>query len=271
MICRNLALFILPFPEEAEYESEPASVYVCICVCVRSHVVYNIRWVRRWVRPFEYPIPPGCCPENLPAHILSLKSPFLCLISEFCNLHGPKNSVKERFFQLFYTVFLRMAVFRRTFALAIGTQAPPALLDTPHGESAVGGGSPAAGLQRYLKWFHNSFVERSTRNRNKTRDRQVSDDLESLGKCFAYRSISLTGIRLGAGSYDALSSKKNISKRIYLQWRVWSWLRMNASYRLNTCKSRGSMTEACFSWWRPAHGCVTRIESARYSGIALRK
>ena len=28
---------------------------------------------------------------------------------------------------------------------------------------------------------------------------------------------------------------------ILLQWRVWSWLRMNASYRLNTCKSRGSM------------------------------
>ena len=26
-----------------------------------------------------------------------------------------------------------------------------------------------------------------------------------------------------------------------LQCRVWSWLRMNASYRLNTCKSRGSM------------------------------
>ena len=168
------------------------------------------------VRPFEYPIPPGRCPENLPAHILSLKSPFLCLISEFCNLHGPKNSVKERFFQLFYTVFLRMAVFRRTFALAIGTQAPPALLDTPLGESAVGGGSPAAGLQRYLKWFHNSFVERSTRNRNKTRDRQVSDDLESLGKCFAYRSISLTGIRLGAGSYDALSSKKRIYRKEYI-------------------------------------------------------
>ena len=189
----------------------------------------------------------------------------------FCNLHAPKSPVNRRIFKLFHMFFLRMAVFRRTFALAIGTQAPPALLDTPHGESAVGGGSPAAGLQRYLKWFHNSFVERSTRDRNKTRDRQVSDDLESLGKCFAYRSISLTGIRLGAGSYDALSSKKNISKRIYLQWRVWSWLRMNASYRLNTCKSRGSMTEACFSWWRPAHGCVTRIESARYSGIALRK
>ena len=45
-----------------------------------------------------------------------------------------------------------------------------------------------------------------------------------------------------------------------LQWRVWSWLRMNASYRLNTCKSRGSMKEACFLWWRPAHGWVTRIQ-----------
>ena len=30
-----------------------------------------------------------------------------------------------------------------------------------------------------------------------------------------------------------------------LQCRVWSWLRMNASYRLNTCKSRGSMNLAC--------------------------
>ena len=31
-----------------------------------------------------------------------------------------------------------------------------------------------------------------------------------------------------------------------LQRRVWSWLRMNASYRLNTCKSRG-LNGACFS------------------------
>ena len=26
----------------------------------------------------------------------------------------------------------------------------------------------------------------------------------------------------------------------FIQWRVWSWLRMNASGRLNTCKSRGN-------------------------------
>ena len=49
-------------------------------------------------------------------------------------------------------------------------------------------------------------------------------------------------------------------KKIFLQWRVWSWLRMNASYRLNTCKSRGSMGFACKPRWRPAHGWVTRIQ-----------
>ena len=30
---------------------------------------------------------------------------------------------------------------------------------------------------------------------------------------------------------------------IKLQRRVWSWLRMNASYRLNTCKSRGLLRQ----------------------------
>ena len=56
-----------------------------------------------------------------------------------------------------------------------------------------------------------------------------------------------------------------------LLWRVWSWLRMNASSRLNTCKSRGSMKFACKLWWRPAHGWVTRIQPAPYPGIAQRK
>ena len=67
-----------------------------------------------------------------------------------------------------------------------------------------------------------------------------------------------------------LSVHKKSNKDI-LQWRVWSWLRMNASYRLNTCKSRGSMKFACKLWWRPAHGWVTRIQPAPYHGIARRK
>ena len=44
------------------------------------------------------------------------------------------------------------------------------------------------------------------------------------------------------------------------QRRVWSWLRMNASDRLNTCKSRGSMICSNTDWWRPAHGWVTRMQ-----------
>ena len=58
------------------------------------------------------------------------------------------------------------------------------------------------------------------------------------------------------------------SSIFFLQCRVWSWLRMNASYRLNTCKSRGSMTRACSCWWRPAHGCVTRIQPSPCQGTA---
>ena len=51
-----------------------------------------------------------------------------------------------------------------------------------------------------------------------------------------------------------------------IRWRVWSWLRMNASGRLNTCKSRGSYLRIM----RPAHGCVTRMQSTFHRGIAQR-
>ena len=53
-----------------------------------------------------------------------------------------------------------------------------------------------------------------------------------------------------------------------IQWRVWSWLRMNASGRLNTCKSNGNIG-AC-TRWRVAHGCVTRMQSTFYWRIAFR-
>ena len=38
---------------------------------------------------------------------------------------------------------------------------------------------------------------------------------------------------------DGTRRVKGIEQK-FLQWRVWSWLRMNASGRPNTCKSRGS-------------------------------
>ena len=39
-----------------------------------------------------------------------------------------------------------------------------------------------------------------------------------------------------------------------LNWRVWSWLRLNAGGMPYTCKSNGS-TGAC-TWWRVANGWV---------------
>ena len=51
------------------------------------------------------------------------------------------------------------------------------------------------------------------------------------------------------------------------QRRVWSWLRMNASGRLNTCKSRGSVRVSNNPWRRPAQGCVTREQLALIRGI----
>ena len=63
--------------------------------------------------------------------------------------------------------------------------------------------------------------------------------------------------------------KQSETFKINLLWRVWSWLRMNASGRLNTCKSygiRGSNTLV-----RVAHGCVTRMQPTYNWGIASRK
>ena len=55
----------------------------------------------------------------------------------------------------------------------------------------------------------------------------------------------------------------------FKQRRVWSWLRMNASDRLNTCKSRGS--GGSNTRRRPAHGWVTRMQLAYQRGITRRK
>ena len=55
----------------------------------------------------------------------------------------------------------------------------------------------------------------------------------------------------------------------FKQRRVWSWLRMNASDRLNTCKSRGSTGSN--TGWRPAHWWVTRMQLTYQRGITRRK
>ena len=65
--------------------------------------------------------------------------------------------------------------------------------------------------------------------------------------------------KIEASLAEANSSKINTpilrwnckSKRLnnsLLQWRVWSWLRMNASGRLNTCKSNGKVSSEIHEW-----------------------
>ena len=70
--------------------------------------------------------------------------------------------------------------------------------------------------------------------------------------------------------YDKRIPERGYDKQ-FKQRRVWSWLRMNASDRLNTCKSRGSMVCSNTNWWRPAHGWVTRMQLTYQRGIARRK
>ena len=50
----------------------------------------------------------------------------------------------------------------------------------------------------------------------------------------------LLGEAFGLTWYSLSLITHHLSPKHILQWRVWSWLRMNASYRLNTCKSRGN-------------------------------
>ena len=50
----------------------------------------------------------------------------------------------------------------------------------------------------------------------------------------------LLGEAFGLTWYPLSFITHHLSPKHILQWRVWSWLRMNASYRLNTCKSRGN-------------------------------
>ena len=68
--------------------------------------------------------------------------------------------------------------------------------------------------------------------------------------------------------YDKRIPERGYDKQ-FKQRRVWSWLRMNASDRLNTCKSRGSTGSN--TGWRPAHGWVTRMQLAYQRGITRRK
>ena len=87
--------------------------------------------------------------------------------------------------------------------------------------------------------------------------RKIFERMETTAHKF-----SIYGKVMLAKEIDNMTSnferKLIVSIKTHLQWRVWSWLRMNASGRLNTCKSRGSTGSN--TGWRPANGCGTRTQ-----------
>ena len=114
--------------------------------------------------------------------------------------------------------------------------------------------------------FAATFAKRK-RQKSSLRDLHNSTSSTSIRKInfpdwYRQRSMTL--------DYNNGFRSEDIKKQ-FKQRRVWSWLRMNASDRLNTCKSRGSMICSNTDWWRPAHGWVTRMQLTYQRGIARRK
>ena len=112
--------------------------------------------------------------------------------------------------------------------------------------------------------FAATFAKRK-RQKSSLRDLHNSTSSTSIRKInfpdwYRQRSMTL--------DYNNGFRSEDIRKQ-FKQRRVWSWLRMNASDRLNTCKSRGSTGSN--TGWRPAHGWVTRMQLAYQRGITRRK
>ena len=111
--------------------------------------------------------------------------------------------------------------------------------------------------------FASTFAKRK-RQKSSLRDLHNSTSSTSIRKINFpdwYRQRSMT--------LDYNNGFRSEDIKQFKQRRVWSWLRMNASDRLNTCKSRGSGgSNTCR---RPAHGWVTRMQLAYQRGITRRK
>ena len=111
--------------------------------------------------------------------------------------------------------------------------------------------------------FAATFAKRK-RQKSSLRDLHNSTSSTSIGKLI-FRIDTVKEVWLWTTITD---SGARIIKQ-FKQRRVWSWLRMNASDRLNTCKSRGS--GGSDTRRRPAHGWVTRMQLAYQRGITRRK
>ena len=111
--------------------------------------------------------------------------------------------------------------------------------------------------------FAATFAKRK-RQKSSLRDLHNSTSSTSIGKLI-FRIDTVKEVWLW---YNNGFRSEDIRKQ-FKQRRVWSWLRMNASDRLNTCKSRGSTGSN--TGWRPAHGWVTRMQLTYQRGITRRK
>ena len=137
---------------------------------------------------------------------------------------------------------------------------------------------PASCLKRIRK----EFFEKIYINREVVQEASVWFYVRWMGKrnepinssSLLLRPASITGNRRKGAFYLILEDERSgteitrwefclvvftanikFSSTHILQWRVWSWLRMNAGYRLNTCKSRGN-----------GIGCLHRMDVDRRTG-----
>ena len=145
--------------------------------------------------------------------------------------------------------------------------------------------APAFERERRYKMMKQTFLEKSSeiiwKFKRKTfifastfakRKRQKSSlrDLHNSTSSTSIRKINFPDwYRQRSMTLDYNNGFRSEDIKQFKQRRVWSWLRMNASDRLNTCKSRGSTGSN--TGWRPAHGWVTRMQLTYQRGITRRK
>ena len=112
--------------------------------------------------------------------------------------------------------------------------------------------------------FASTFAKRK-RQKSSLRDLHNSTSSTSIGEeILRINTVNRVWLWTTINGFRSEDIKKQFKQR-----RVWSWLRMNASDRLNTCKSRGS--GGSDTRRRPAHGWVTRMQLAYQRGITRRK
>ena len=103
----------------------------------------------------------------------------------------------------------------------------------------------AGDWDRSLKWLRKETIDNSERQGKVERPENIVlvEKISETGKRINRASPRVegrNGSRMSVTSLVTILKQEKKNKQDIQQRRVWSWLRMNASDRLNTCKSRGS-------------------------------